>query len=81
MKFNERLRKNTEEKGEQAAKKWESARIEAYERYIEHDRQKIVEWERSLIEHKEGVIRAESAIESYKKSIEKTIRELSEQGN
>jgi RNA binding exosome subunit len=60
--------------------KWEASRIEAYKRYVEHDKQKILEWERSLKEHKAGVIRAESAIESYKESLENTINELSEQG-
>lgn len=61
------------------SKEWETARIEAYKRYIEHDRQKIAQWEASLEEHEKGVERAKSAIKSHQESLERTIKELAEQ--
>ena len=60
--------------------KWSQERINAYMRYVEHDKAAIKRWEWSLQDHLEGVKRAESALKSYKESLEKTIQELSEQG-
>jgi peptidoglycan hydrolase CwlO-like protein len=62
------------------SEKWTDERIAAYKRYVENDKEVIENWRRTLKVCEGSVENAKSAIKSRQDSMEKTIKELNEQG-